>query len=69
MSIPDPAIDFIAACALFARVRAVFDALNAEGLQLDTLSMGMSADMDAAIHAGSTMVRVGSAIFGTRARA
>ena len=69
MSIPEPAIDFIAACEVFARVRAVFDALNAEGLQLDTLSMGMSADMDAAIHCGSTMVRVGSAIFGTRARA
>jgi uncharacterized pyridoxal phosphate-containing UPF0001 family protein len=66
MSIPEPAIDFIAACAVFARVRAVFDALNAEGLGLDTLSMGMSADMEAAIHEGSTMVRVGTAIFGGR---
>jgi uncharacterized pyridoxal phosphate-containing UPF0001 family protein len=47
-------------------VRAVFDALNAEGLALDTLSIGMSADLEAAIHAGSTMVRVGSAIFGGR---
>lgn len=66
MSIPEPAPDFVAACALFSRVKAVFDALNAEGLALDTLSMGMSADMEAAIHAGSTMVRVGSAIFGGR---
>lgn len=66
MSIPEPATDFIAACALFARVRAVFDALNAEGLGLDTLSMGMSADMEAAIHEGSTLVRVGTAIFGGR---
>ena len=66
MSIPEPAPDFVAACAVFARVRAVFDALNAEGLALDTVSMGMSADMEAAIQAGSTMVRVGSAIFGGR---
>ena len=66
MSIPEPAPDFVAACALFARVRAVFDALNAEGLALDTLSMGMSADMEAAIQSGSTMVRVGTAIFGGR---
>ncbi len=68
MSIPEPAPDFAAACAMFARVKAVFDALNAEGLALDTLSIGMSADMEAAIHAGSTMVRVGSAIFGGRPR-
>jgi pyridoxal phosphate enzyme (YggS family) len=66
MSIPEPAPDFVAACALFARVKAVFDTLNAAGLALDTLSMGMSADMEAAIQAGSTMVRVGSAIFGGR---
>jgi PLP dependent protein len=66
MSIPEPAIDFIAACAVFARARAVFDALNADGLDLDTLSIGMSADMEAAIHEGSTMVRVGTAIFGGR---
>jgi hypothetical protein len=68
MSIPEPAPDFAAACAVFARVKAVFDALNAEGLALDTLSMGMSADMEAAIMAGSTMVRVGTAIFGGRPR-
>jgi pyridoxal phosphate enzyme (YggS family) len=66
MSIPEPAADFAAACALFAQARAVFDDLNAAGLALDTLSMGMSADLEAAIHEGSTMVRVGSAIFGGR---
>ncbi len=69
MSIPEPTSDFVAACAVFARVRTVFDALNAAGLALDTLSMGMSADLEAAIHSGSTLVRVGSAIFGGRAKA
>jgi pyridoxal phosphate enzyme (YggS family) len=67
MSIPEPAPDFIAALASMTAVRALFDILNAEGLDLDTLSIGMSADLEAAIHAGSTMVRVGSAIFGGRA--
>ena len=68
MSIPEPAPDFESACALFMPVRAVFDALNAQGLALDTLSMGMSADMEAAIQCGSTLVRVGSAIFGGRTK-
>jgi pyridoxal phosphate enzyme (YggS family) len=66
MCIPEPAPDFVAACAIFMRARALFDALNAAGLALDTLSMGMSADLEAAIHTGSTLVRVGSAIFGGR---
>jgi pyridoxal phosphate enzyme (YggS family) len=66
MSIPEPAPDFVAACALFKRVREVFDSLNSKGFGLDTLSMGMSADLEAAIASGSTMVRVGSAIFGAR---
>ncbi len=69
MSIPEPAPDFAAACAVFAKVRAVFDQLKAAGLALDTLSMGMSADLEAAIQSGSTMVRVGTAIFGGRSRA
>ena len=69
MTIPEPASDFAAACALHARARALFDALNADGLALDTLSMGMSADVEAAIHAGSNQVRVGTAIFGGRAGA
>lgn len=66
MCIPEPAADFVAACAVFTRARAIFDAINAQGLGLDTLSMGMSADLEAAIHSGSTLVRVGSAIFGAR---
>ena len=66
MTIPEPAADFAAACALHTRAKRLFDLLNAQGLGLDTLSMGMSADLEAAIHAGSTMVRVGSAIFGER---
>ncbi|PQA76993.1 YggS family pyridoxal phosphate-dependent enzyme [Rhodoferax sp. TS-BS-61-7] len=66
MCIPEPAPDLVAACAVFTRARGLFDALNAAGLVLDTLSMGMSADVDAAVASGSTQVRVGSAIFGTR---
>jgi pyridoxal phosphate enzyme (YggS family) len=66
MCIPEPATDFVAACAVFARARALFDQLNRAGLALDTLSMGMSDDLEAAIASGSTMVRVGSAIFGKR---
>jgi len=66
MCIPEPAPDFAAACAVFAQAKALFDQLNAAGLALDTLSMGMSADLEAAIASGSTLVRVGSAIFGKR---
>jgi pyridoxal phosphate enzyme (YggS family) len=69
MAIPEPAADFDAACAVHARTKAVFDAVNASGVlpvPMDTLSMGMTADLEAAIHAGSTMVRVGTAIFGSR---
>jgi pyridoxal phosphate enzyme (YggS family) len=66
MCIPEPAPDFVAACAVFTRARGLFDAINAAGVPLDTLSMGMSADLEAAVASGSTMVRVGSAIFGAR---
>jgi uncharacterized pyridoxal phosphate-containing UPF0001 family protein len=66
MCIPEPAPDFAAACAVFTRARDLFSSLNSNGLDLDTLSMGMSADLEAAIASGSTMVRVGSAIFGER---
>ena len=66
MCIPEPAQDFAAACAVFVKARALFDALLAQGLVLDTLSMGMSADLEAAVASGSTLVRVGSAIFGAR---
>lgn len=69
MTIPEPAADFEAACALHARAKALFDQINRSGLlasPMDTLSMGMTADLEAAIHSGSTMVRVGTAIFGSR---
>ena len=69
MAIPEPAIDFVAACALHASTKALFDQINASGVlavPMDTLSLGMTADLEAAIHAGSTMVRIGTAIFGGR---
>ena len=66
MTIPDITSDLIAARTIHASARALFDQLNQAGLGLDTLSMGMSADLAPAIAAGSTMVRVGSAIFGSR---
>ncbi|WP_296872192.1 YggS family pyridoxal phosphate-dependent enzyme [Tibeticola sp.] len=68
MTIPEPAANAQAALAVHRRTRALFDALVAEGLPLDTLSMGMSADLEAAVAAGSTLVRVGTAIFGGRTR-
>lgn len=67
MTIPEPTPDFAATLAVHQRAKALFDRLCASGLALDTLSMGMSADLEAAVQAGSTMVRVGSAIFGGRA--
>lgn len=66
MCIPEPADSFEAQRVVFQQARALFDDLNARGLGLDTLSMGMSDDMDAAVAAGSTMVRVGRAVFGSR---
>lgn len=66
MSIPEPATNFESALAVHKKVRDVFDGLCQAGLQVDTLSTGMSADLEAAIAAGSTMVRVGTAIFGAR---
>ncbi|MFZ2124844.1 MAG: YggS family pyridoxal phosphate-dependent enzyme [Rhodoferax sp.] len=66
MCLPEPAPDFDAACQVFNRARLLLTDLTTQGLKLDTLSMGMSADLEAAIAAGSTLVRVGSAIFGAR---
>lgn len=66
MCIPEPAPDFVAACAVFMRATALFYQMNQAGMGLDTLSMGMSGDLEAAVASGSTMVRVGSAIFGAR---
>lgn len=67
MTIPEPATDFGAQKAVHDRAFALFQDLRAAGLPLDTLSMGMTADLEAAIAAGSTMVRIGTAIFGGRA--
>lgn len=66
MAIPEPAPDFAAQRELFLRAAEVFDQVRASGIELDTLSLGMSADLEAAISAGSTMVRIGTAIFGAR---
>ncbi|RZI41828.1 YggS family pyridoxal phosphate-dependent enzyme [Herbaspirillum sp. HC18] len=66
MAIPEPAEDFEQQRVPFRQLRQLMESLNAEGLALDTLSMGMSADMDAAIAEGATIVRVGTAIFGHR---
>jgi len=67
MAIPEPTPDVALQRARFASLRLLRDELNAAGLGLDTLSMGMSDDLEAAIAEGSTMVRVGTAIFGARA--
>jgi PLP dependent protein len=66
MAIPEPTADLQAQRHQHRRLRELFDALRAGGLPLDTLSMGMSADLEAAVAEGSTLVRVGSAIFGSR---
>jgi len=65
MTLPDPAPENQMRTQ-HARARQLFDALRQAGLPLDTLSMGMSADLEAAIAEGATLVRVGTAIFGER---
>jgi pyridoxal phosphate enzyme (YggS family) len=66
MTIPEPAENEAAARAVHRQAKALFDSLNVAGLKLDTLSMGMTGDLEAAIAEGSTCVRVGTAIFGQR---
>ncbi|MBJ7314117.1 YggS family pyridoxal phosphate-dependent enzyme [Rugamonas sp. CCM 8940] len=66
MAIPEPSEDYSAQRAAFAQLRQLYEQLRADGLALDTLSMGMSADLRAAVVEGATIVRVGSAIFGAR---
>jgi hypothetical protein len=66
MAIPEPTEDMVLARRRFAALRELRGALNREGLALDTLSMGMSHDLEAAILEGATIVRVGTAIFGER---
>lgn len=66
MCIPEPSEDFEAQRQPFRQLREIYERLRNEGLALDTLSMGMSHDIEAAIAEGATMVRVGTAIFGDR---
>ena len=66
MGMAEPTTDVARQREQFRRLRQCFDACRAAGLALDTLSMGMSADLEAAIAEGATLVRVGSAIFGAR---
>lgn len=69
MAIPEPTDDAALQRARFRLLRELLEAVQARGLAVDTLSMGMSDDMEAAIAEGATMVRIGTAIFGARERA
>jgi len=69
MAIPEPTPDVAAQRRAHALLRELFERLRAEGLALDTLSMGMTADLEAAVLEGATLVRIGTAIFGARAPA
>ena len=66
MCVPPPQPNAAAERAVFAKLRAALDDLNAGGLKLDTLSMGMSGDFESAIAEGATLVRIGTALFGAR---
>ncbi|MGD8407081.1 MAG: YggS family pyridoxal phosphate-dependent enzyme [Thiohalophilus sp.] len=66
MTLPAPADDFEQQRAPFRQLHTLFEELRNNGLELDTLSMGMSNDLEAAIEEGATMVRIGTAIFGPR---
>lgn len=68
MCIPEPTDDVTLQRRRFATLRGLRDTLAAEGIVLDTLSMGMSHDLEAAVAEGATLVRVGTAIFGARPR-
>lgn len=66
MAIPAPTDDPARQSMQFRRLHELLDQLNSQNFQLDTLSMGMSGDLESAITEGATIVRVGSAIFGAR---
>jgi pyridoxal phosphate enzyme (YggS family) len=66
MAVPEPSDDIEQQRWSFRRLRALLEQLNTAGFELDTLSMGMSQDLEAAIMEGATIVRVGTAIFGAR---
>lgn len=69
MAIPEPTTDTGLQHSRFRLLRKLLDQLKQQGLELDTLSMGMSHDLEAAISEGATIVRVGTAIFGERQNA
>jgi pyridoxal phosphate enzyme (YggS family) len=66
MTIPEPGDDMALRRQRFAELRGLLDNLKRDGLEVDTLSMGMTADMELAVAEGATMVRIGTAIFGER---
>jgi PLP dependent protein len=66
MCVPPPPASAAAQRAVFARLRTLLEELNAGGHKLDTLSMGMSGDFESAIAEGATLVRIGTALFGSR---
>lgn len=66
MAIPEPTEDVALQHRRFGELRGLLDGLSGKGLELDTLSMGMSHDLEAAIMEGATLVRIGTAIFGER---
>lgn len=69
MSVPEPTGDEALSRRRFASLRKLLEELNRDGHALDTLSMGMTADLEAAVAEGATMVRIGTAIFGQRHQA
>jgi pyridoxal phosphate enzyme (YggS family) len=66
MAIPAPTKDFMMQRTLFHKLKLLFIEMNQKSLELDTLSMGMTEDMEAAIAEGSTLIRIGTGIFGSR---
>jgi hypothetical protein len=66
MCVPPPQANAAAEREVFGRLRTLLEELNAGGLKLDTLSMGMSGDYESAIAEGATLVRIGTALFGSR---
>ena len=66
MTLPTQATDFAQQREPFQRLRMLYEELQQQGIELDTLSMGMTGDMQAAIAEGATLVRIGTAIFGSR---
>jgi hypothetical protein len=69
MAIPEPGSDLLLQRRRFSSLRLLLEQLNDAGFGLDTLSMGMSQDLEAAVMEGATIVRIGTAIFGERKQA